>query len=392
MERRMIARRTMAAGLPLLLALPAARRPACAAAPAAETFGRGINLSSWFSGSPNQPPLTESDFRQIRAAGFDHVRIPARPESFGYDPSAEGGQLTLSLPVVEAAIALAVANGLCVDVNLQLLRDHKQLVEQDSRAADRYVALTAAVARRLAGYPADRVAFEPINEFGFYKDAAKFAALQGRVHRAVRAELPRSTIILGGPMGSGLKGLGAVVPVDDGNVIYAFHFYEPFMITHQGVSWGFAGQMIHWFRNVPYPSSLVQPGVDYAPDAPDHGKAAAELAAYVDARWDAAKIAGRIQIAADWARKNRARVVCNEFGVLRLHIEPESRYRWIRDARTALEANGIGWSLWDYADIFGITDTVGPAMTQTATSERPPAASDQARRVFQPAALQALFS
>jgi hypothetical protein len=381
----MISRRTLATRLPLLLASPLRPCPARASGPAGPVLKRGLNLPSWFMGGPKPPPLTGADFAQIRAAGFDHVRIPARPSAFGYAPTADGTAMTISFPEVEAAIALAIDNGLSVDVNIQLEPDQKRQVEEDAQAADRYVGLSAGVARRLAAFPADRVAFEPLNEFPFYHDPAKFSRFQARIHEAVRAALPHATIILGGPMGSGLKGLGTVVPVNDENVIYAFHFYEPFIITHQGVSWGFAGMAIHWFRDLPYPSSLVQPGMDYAPAAPDRDKAAAELADYVAGHWDRAKIADRVRIAADWAKANHARVICNEFGVLRLHIDPDSRYRWIADARAAFEANGIGWSLWCYTDKFGIIDPAAESTEATASAKT-------GARVFEPAALRALFS
>jgi hypothetical protein len=44
----------------------------------------------------------------------------------------------------------------------------------------------------------------------------------------------------------------------------------------------------------------------------------------------------------------------NEFGVYRDVPDAESRANWIRDVRTALEADGIGWAMWDYRDNFGL--------------------------------------
>jgi len=47
-------------------------------------------------------------------------------------------------------------------------------------------------------------------------------------------------------------------------------------------------------------------------------------------------------------------VLCNEFGVFRQYSDPASRNRWIRDVRTALEADSIGWDLWDFHGSFGV--------------------------------------
>ena len=33
---------------------------------------------------------------------------------------------------------------------------------------------------------------------------------------------------------------------------------------------------------------------------------------------------------------------------------PASRLAWIHDVRTALEADGIGWAMWDYHEGFGV--------------------------------------
>jgi hypothetical protein len=47
-------------------------------------------------------------------------------------------------------------------------------------------------------------------------------------------------------------------------------------------------------------------------------------------------------------------LICNEFGAYREHTDEASRMNWIRDVRTALEADGIGWAMWDYRGGFGV--------------------------------------
>ena len=75
-------------------------------------------------------------------------------------------------------------------------------------------------------------------------------------------------------------------------------------------------------------------------------------------------------LVAAWARARGVRVFCNEFGVIRQHVDAASRYRCITDVRSALQANGIGWTLWDYSDIFGITaQSAQPGRYGTRTLE-----------------------
>jgi len=61
-----------------------------------------------------------------------------------------------------------------------------------------------------------------------------------------------------------------------------------------------------------------------------------------------------IDEAAAWGKANEVPLLCNEFGVFREHSDPVSRNAWIRDVRTALEADGIGWAMWDYRGGFGV--------------------------------------
>jgi len=73
--------------------------------------------------------------------------------------------------------------------------------------------------------------------------------------------------------------------------------------------------------------------------------------------WDAHRIRLMIDAASDWAQENRVPLICNEFGAFRDHSDPQSRANWIRDVRTALEADGIGWTMWDYAGGFQVANT-----------------------------------
>jgi hypothetical protein len=47
-------------------------------------------------------------------------------------------------------------------------------------------------------------------------------------------------------------------------------------------------------------------------------------------------------------------LICNEFGAYRDTADPASRARWIKDVRSALEENHIGWAMWDYRGNFGV--------------------------------------
>jgi hypothetical protein len=70
--------------------------------------------------------------------------------------------------------------------------------------------------------------------------------------------------------------------------------------------------------------------------------------------WGRERLNTEIAFAADWAKRHHVPLICNEFGVYRAYSEPKDRAAWIRDARTAFEQNGIGWTMWDYRGGFGV--------------------------------------
>jgi hypothetical protein len=79
-----------------------------------------------------------------------------------------------------------------------------------------------------------------------------------------------------------------------------------------------------------------------------------ELVRYDQDHWNRERIAAEFAVVAAWAKARGVRVTCNEFGVFRQFADPDERAAWLRDVRSSLEANGIGWTMWDYAGGFNV--------------------------------------
>jgi hypothetical protein len=103
---------------------------------------------------------------------------------------------------------------------------------------------------------------------------------------------------------------------------------------------------------VRYPSSpeSAEHAAELVPDEVDR----LQVIRYGHDHWDAARVDSEMKQAAEWAQRRGVPLVCNEFGVYREYSDPEDRAAWLRDARTALERNGIGWTVWDYSGSFGV--------------------------------------
>jgi aryl-phospho-beta-D-glucosidase BglC (GH1 family) len=242
-----------------------------------------------------------------------------------------------------------LAYGLTVQIDLHPEDNYMQQLRASNDAVERLTMLWRRLAGHYASRDPERVFFEILNEPEVY-DPYRWAGIQARLAAAIREVAPKNTIIATGPNYSGIEDLLAMHPLSDGNVIYNFHFYDPHQFTHQGAGWGEA-----WWsytHGIPYPAteSSMAELVKEVPDADSRFK----LERYWLEHWDGHRIRLLIDEAAAWGHANNVPLICNEFGAYREHSDPQSRMNWIRDVRTAMEADGIGWTMWDYRGGFGV--------------------------------------
>jgi hypothetical protein len=144
-------------------------------------------------------------------------------------------------------------------------------------------------------------------------------------------------------------------PLPDPNIVYAFHYYNPFIFTHQGFKWGPFEKVV----GIPYPVSKNIMGAlldRYVPE-----QRSKLLEEYGQEDWNSSRIARDIANVVHWRNLHKVRVICNEFGVVRDTVPEADRARWLRDVRETLEAAGIGWAMWDYGGHFGLFAGTAPS-------------------------------
>lgn len=325
-------------------------------------LARGVNLSHWFEYERGQG-LNAAELRQLKAWGLDHVRIPVDPVVGGWHP-LRGGTLHF-LAELQAAADMAMQAGLEVVIDLHLEPADKQLIEDQPSSEAELLRLWRTLARAFANSPKQQLALELFNEPQYYGlKRWRWPALQRSLLATVRQQAPGHLVLLSGSRGGGLEAMASLQAVPDAALAYVFHHYDPFLFTHQGTSW----------QDERYTTAGLRQGLRYPPEPAHDGalpmrepktlgrealavkaRAAQELAAHLQAGWGPQKLRAVMDRAGRFARERGVRVLCNEFGCIRANVDPASRYRWITDVRVALEANDIGWTLWDYTDIFGIT-------------------------------------
>jgi len=321
----------------------------------AQHLRHGINASEWFAQSASDYSAARTD-RYIDAddialmakLGFDSVRLSIDPVPLEDAMNTPPGSAGNFLARLDRAVDAMLANGLAVQIDIHPEGPYKQQVKSSSEGVARFLMLWRRLAKHYADRDPEKVFFEIMNE-PEVNDPYRWAGIQAAAAGAIREVAPKNTLIATGPNWSAIADLMTQHPLPDGNVIYTFHFYEPHEFTHQGAGWGTPWWI--YTHGIPYPAA--DSSLDLVKQVPDLADRYAFERYWLD-HWDAHRIRLQIDAAADWGKTYGVPLLCNEFGAYRRVTDAASRMNWIRDVRTALEADGIGWTMWDYRGGFGV--------------------------------------
>ena len=296
-------------------------------------FYRGVNLGGWLSQCDYSAErldgfITEADFEQIAAWGFDHVRIPI---DYNVILNDDGSMKEEGLSRIDRALALCEKHGLHTVLDLHKTpgfsfdAGEKEGGFFDNEAyQEQFYAIWTCFAARW-GKLHGRVAFELLNEVteGCYLPAWK--RISRECVRRIRAHAPETLILLGSYQWNSARTLPELDAPYDGRVIYNFHFYEPHAFTHQGAYW--------------MPELKDKTGV-----------------AYADSGCSEAFVENFIAPALQKAAAEGTEVYCGEYGVIDV-VPPEEAVKWFRDVHAVFERHGVAHSLWSYKQMdFGLSD------------------------------------
>ena len=359
---------------------------------------RGINLWPWFSltrefPAPrtdydwppfqlDRPVPTARDLGQLRRAGFDFVRIPVDP---GPIVAAAPRERAVLLDQVMAAVAQALGQDFTVVLNLHANAATHHWTPAHFFGSEMapgfpaYLALIAELSRRLTLLGPDRVALEPVNEPFQTCGAAEWERLQKRMLGAARSAAPGLTLVATGACGSMIAGLGplkarALAAFEP--LLFTFHFYEPYLFSHQGAKW-MSEPFYPALNAVPWPASRGTLEATLAAvrarmtelGQPATGRGSATyreterlLKEYFDSRPDRPFIEGYLRNVRAWSEREGVapgRILMGEFGAVRTGAgiaasAPADRARYVRDVRVSAEALGFPWAFWNLFDSLGL--------------------------------------
>ncbi len=369
-------------------------------APAAATTAplilkRGVNAFPWFSLTrefpaprkdydwppfqPERPTPSARDLSRLRAIGFDFLRIPVDPGPY---LAASRDQRRKLIDELISAVELCVKQELAIVLNVQAnggthyWTPARMTASTQAPEFPAYLEFVADIAARL---PPRRAALEPINEpIGACASADTRAVRQALLARARKAA-PDLTLIASGGCGSLIQGLADFDPVDVAAfapVIPTFHFYEPYLFSHQSATW-MGERFYRTLTGVPWPASQgsyeqtmretrAQIAADVSLSAEDRRAVEAQtekvIKVYFDADPGRPFIDGYLRVAADWTKRHGLtpdRVLLGEFGAQRKDASfagarAPDRARYVRDVRESAEQFGFAWAFWCLFESMGL--------------------------------------
>lgn len=305
---------------------------------------RGVNLAHWFSHFPEevsdkhlQTWITEADFKNIADAGMNHVRILvaadklSKPQYSYLDQALKWGNKYNLATIVD----IHPTSRLYVNrkINVKAVEELKQFWVE--------------FARRYQNQP-QKVFYEILSESEI-DDTSLWHELAESLVKVIRQIDQRHTLIIGAPEWSTPERFYDLIPVQDKNAIYAFHFYKPMAFTHQGASWvGGLGNL----QNIPYPYDKQR--FEQATRGITDPESLSWLSEY--GKYNKEKLEQDLRPVIDFRARYQLPVYCGELGVYKWGAPERDRLLWHQDLTQLLRQNDIGYGFWEYRSGFGIFD------------------------------------
>lgn len=323
---------------------PSAPSPRQTAFKRAKSLDNGISIS-WYEQTWNKDilaknPLKPSDFALLKQLGIKSLRLPV---AFAYFESQ-------NIPVEKIFSHIDNFVEQCRVYGFRLIIDYHGGNLDDNNCVTetaKLVELWTKLTKRYHHVNHDELFFELYNEPP-HMDPQKWKDAAYNITTAIRKIDKERTLIIGASNYNSIYELSRLVRLADENVIYTFHFYEPFLFTHQGAEWIGAQEST---TGIPFPYDAAHwPALNPKAKNTDGEKNYNKY--HQDGNEQSIK--DKLLIPKRWAAGYDVPILCGEYGVYNKYADLDSRCRYIKAVRQALKSLNIPGMLWDYAGNFSI--------------------------------------
>jgi len=313
---------------------------------AQNAFNQGVNLTGWFgSGTARSIPFnkyTRTDLENIKSLGCDVIRLPINLH-FMTSGAPDYVVDTMFYYYMDQVIEWTD------DLGLKLILDNHTIDGANAKTVEvPLMKIWPQIAQHFKDKPTS-VYYEILNEPNTFP-IAEWARIQKAVLDSIRTIDSLHTVIVTGADWGGIYGLTKLVPLADTNLIYSFHFYDPFLFTHQAATW--ATPSLVDLGNVPFPYDLAR--MPACPASLKGSWVESSLKTNYKTDGTAAKLKSTIDQAISYASTHNVKIFCGELGVYTAKSPDADRVEWYRTVTGYLKEKQVPWTMWDYQGGFGL--------------------------------------
>ena len=321
-------------------------------------FEKGINLGGWLSQYTLEKEhlesfITESDIQKIASLGADHVRLPV---DYPLLETEDGTPIESGYDYIDRCVSWCGKYGINVILDLHRTAGYSfnnadncgSFFESDA-LQERFFALWDKLSLRYGKY--DFIAFDLLNEIVDPNVSDAWNKIAAQAVSRIRKHAPDAWLLIGGICYNSINTVKNILPPPDEKIVYSFHFYEPYIFTHQGAYWD--KSMPQDFR-ISYP--MTADGYIKIAEAKLDGNCSGIFRGMNKSASDTEMLSSLFEEAVSVAESRNVPLYCGEYGVINL-AEPENALAWHKDIHAVFEKYGIGRALWSYKEMdFGLVD------------------------------------
>ena len=309
-------------------------------------FNKGVNLTGWFAGgSARSIPFYKygkKDIENIKSLGCDVIRLPIELHHMT-NGTPEYLVDTLLYNYLDQVIEWTD------ELGLKLILDNHTIDGANATTVETpLMKIWPQMARHFKDKPLS-VIYEILNEPNTFS-VTEWARIQKSVLDTIRTIDSLHTVIVTGGDWGGISGLTRLVPLADTNLIYSFHFYDPFLFTHQGATW--PTPSMGDLGGVPFPYDAAQ-----MPTCPTSLKGTwieGSINSSYKNDGTVARLKSTLDQAISYANKYNVKIFCGEMGVYNLKSPADDRVFWYQTVAGYLSGKNVPWTMWDYQGGFGL--------------------------------------
>ena len=322
---------------------------------AIEKLNKGYNITNWLENEKFKDyKYDESYVAALAGNGFKSLRLPIdldlyianRDTYFKGETKFEIEELLYS--ILDSFATWTETHGLAFTIDYH---QYDKTFDMDNELyVEAVLGLWKGIATHFAPNKRNDLFYEIMNEPELAGGTSsvsqeKWRAFAEGIIAGIRTVDPTRGVLFGDVNWNAVKPLIEQGPLKDTGTIYVFHFYDPFIFTHQGADW--AGMATT--HDIPYPYSKerwLEHSSDFGFDPNVHPSwQVSSLHGYYRTG-NKSTLRNTLIEAKRWAVENNVPVICTEFGAYDRSSRLEDRVSYLADLKDIFAELEIPWQHW----------------------------------------------